>query len=109
MKPGISASGLCLRLLDGVDQLGQTGWVSVTDRYHFKIGCAEGHDVKSRVIRGRSMRFRRAGFFRDEHRDPVPADAVEQLRDWLVVQIGQVRPFQGSVRRQVLWEVEAEG
>src|SRR5271163_3196492 len=38
----------------------------------------------------------------------MPADAIEQLGDRLVAEIGQVCPVQRRVARQPLWKIEAE-
>ena len=38
----------------------------------------------------------------------MPANAVEQLGDGLIVHVGQVRPIERSITRQVLGQIEAE-
>jgi hypothetical protein len=88
------------------DQFGQASWIGVADGDRFEIIRAEVHDMKSRAFYHQLIHLRRAGFLPEKDGDTMLADAVEQLGNGSVAQVGEVGAIKRSVTRQILWQIE---
>ena len=86
-KPGASQH---LRFSNRVYQLGEASRVHITHRDHFQIIRPGIHYMKSGVFGQQLIRAPRCGLVADKDRNVVFANAVKQLGNRLVVQVGQV-------------------